>query len=172
VDGRVPALYLSCTSHGPAACLAARESAVRFRKAQARDLDAVLAPPQGEMALTASRGLRYRRSSLTSSGLAGKLAGGPGCGNAADAGAGAGWRWLWPRTGQRTVRRRPLTDDNLTRDSCLPGRIARALLPGMAVRARGAVLARVTAGVRPGAAGLERAGCLGSECLANVVRPG
>ena len=38
------------------------------------------------------------------------------------------WRWLWPRTGQRTVRRRPLTDDNLTRDSCLPGRIARALL--------------------------------------------
>jgi hypothetical protein len=33
----VPALYLSCTSHGPAV----RESAVRFRKAQARGLDAV-----------------------------------------------------------------------------------------------------------------------------------
>ena len=37
----MPALYLSFTSHGPAACRAAHESGVRFRKAQARGLDAV-----------------------------------------------------------------------------------------------------------------------------------
>jgi hypothetical protein len=45
------------------------------------------------------------------------------------------WRWLWPRTGQRTVRRRPLTDDNLTRDSWLP-RQDRACAPAGHGRSR------------------------------------
>ena len=82
----VPIVYLAWT------CGLSRGSRVRrpLQEGTGQRPGRRFGAPQGEMAVNRVAGLRYRRSSLTSSGLAGKLAGGPGCGNAAGAGDRAG----------------------------------------------------------------------------------